>query len=445
MLGLVISSLNKFVTQLGHEKLVQKHVEKKRVRAIDRTVTNSFDIRRREHFPHCPPLHNAKGITKADISAPQPSNYRPKSMGVTVNRTRRNMFGPIPLGRIGTRKEKILLLREEKDRFDQMRTIQRSTLQFKKWFALTMSITAFAILWCVGAVIFWQCEKDSQGMTYFQALYFCYVSLLTIGYGDMSPKSNAGRAFFVVWSLIAVPTMTVLVSDMGDTVISNFKNFITHLADFTVLPKEGIWRSFLDKHPWLLRWMQRRVEKRAAKKRLKAGSQTGPDPNSADAEEPDGQPQDLENLAAEADEEVTRHGPFDEAELSRRLALSIRHVASDLNHVPPKRYSYEEWVEFTRLIRFTTKNAEEVATEEEEERLVEWDWIGEDSPMVSKKGEAEFVLDRLCESLERYMRKRTELKAQALKKIEGLEEKVEELEEFEMSHALSSDANGPAR
>ena len=77
-----------------------------------------------------------------------------------------------------------------------------------------MSVCAFSILWCVGAVVFWQAEKDEQGMTYFQAVYFSYVALLTIGYGDLAPKSNAGRAFFVVWSLVAVPTMTILISDM---------------------------------------------------------------------------------------------------------------------------------------------------------------------------------------------------------------------------------------
>ena len=59
--------------------------------------------------------------------------------------------------------------------------------------------------------MFWQCEHAVQGMTYFEALYFCYVSLLTIGYGDLAPQSNPGRPFFVFWSLIAVPTMTILV------------------------------------------------------------------------------------------------------------------------------------------------------------------------------------------------------------------------------------------
>lgn len=137
-----------------------------------------------------------------------------------------------------------MLLKEEKDRFEAMRRIQAKSKKFRRWMALMWSITTFSTLWCVGAVVFWQAEKDTQDMSYFRALYFCYVSLLTIGYGDLAPKSNGGRCFFVIWSLIAVPTMTILVSDLGDTVVAEFKRWSDQLADFTVLPKEGTLDSF---------------------------------------------------------------------------------------------------------------------------------------------------------------------------------------------------------
>ena len=48
----------------------------------------------------------------------------------------------------------------------------------------------------------------------------------------------------------------------------------------------------------------------------------------------------------------------------------------------------------------------------EEEGLINWDWIGEDGPMFAPE-EAEFLLDRLCESLTRYM------KSQARKEKNG--------------------------
>ena len=106
----------------------------------------------------------------------------------------------------------------------------------------------------------------------------------------------------------------------------------------------------------------------------------------------------MEKLAEEPSE------PTDH-DLARKLALAIKTTANDLRADKPKRYSYEEWVEFTRLIRFSQHNAHEVEREEEEEGLVEWDWIGEDSPMLADVSESEWILDRLCESLNRYTRK----------------------------------------
>lgn len=39
-----------------------------------------------------------------------------------------------------------------------------------------------------------------------------YKSLLTIGYGDNNLKSMSGKAIFVLWSLIVIPSLTMLIS-----------------------------------------------------------------------------------------------------------------------------------------------------------------------------------------------------------------------------------------
>lgn len=245
----------------------------------------------------------------------------------------------------------------------------------------------------MGAVGFWKAEATTQGLSYFQALYFCYVSLLTIGYGDLSPKSNAGKPLFIVWSLIAVPTMTILISDMGDTVIASFKRGTFTLADWTVLPKAGLWRSFVEKHPRLLKWLQQKQAQAIEDKRIKQGFQTGVG--------------DDEERATNAPtlEDVAQLDALSEQELARKLSIAIRRTANDLKADPPRRYTYEEWAEYTRLIRFSRMNKEQVEAAEEEEGLVEWDWIGEESPMMAEETESEWVMDRLCESLNRYMRK----------------------------------------
>jgi len=236
-LALIVSSLYKAVREIGEENVIQKHVDRMREKALERTVTNSFDLRHQEHNAH----HLIRKRKRSFPKISKPADPRPfhTAMGNSVARATTFSRSVVPDALKINRKPKLMLLKEEKDRFDAMRQIQADSKKFRRWMALFGSVTVFSILWCVGAVVFWQAEKDTQGLSYFQALYFCYISLLTIGYGDLAPKSNAGRCFFVIWSLIAVPTMTILVSDLGDTVVAKFKKWSDELADFTVLPKEG--------------------------------------------------------------------------------------------------------------------------------------------------------------------------------------------------------------
>jgi hypothetical protein len=83
----------------------------------------------------------------------------------------------------------------------------------RKRILYSMSLWFFfaLFLWLVGAVVFYRAEKD-QRWTYFHAVYFTFVSLLAIGYGDVTLKSMLGKAFFVLWSLVVVPTLTMLIS-----------------------------------------------------------------------------------------------------------------------------------------------------------------------------------------------------------------------------------------
>ena len=399
MLGLMVSSIAGFARELSSENVVKRHVEKTRVRTMDRTVTTSLELERKkvllgEDRPTISAPYGAEDKSKErtidfadDVEDPKARGLRRTGTIDTIKRA--GTWALLPQRR-APRKTKLLLLKEEKDRFEAMRHIQKSTSRFKNWYALLLSVTAFGLLWCGGGVVFWQAEKNTENeMTYFKALYFAYVSLLTIGYGDLSPKSNAGRPFFVFWSLVAVPTMTILVSDLGDTVIKKFKNGTSGVADFTVLPQRGVWRAVLNKQPWLLDMLQSRKARKELRRKEEEGLPYGPEPEDEMANPT------IDELA---EEETT------EAELAAKLSKAIKRAARDLKHREKTKYSYEEWVEFTRLIRFTAKDQDDL--EQEEQRgMVEWDWIGEDSPMMANTSEAEFVLDRLCESLSRYVRK----------------------------------------
>ncbi|RMZ82493.1 hypothetical protein DV737_g2002, partial [Chaetothyriales sp. CBS 132003] len=426
ILGLMVSSIHRFAQELSQDKVLRQHVEKRRVSTLSRAVTFADEEKNREELERAvqngqrPNMSNpvvdrkvqqnldaadaASKEQRIDFVEPTKPDSNPTQddepethqflNSVWARTTFRSVTAPVvvpvqTVSKMMSNTQKTLIMREEKDRFDAMRKIQNHASRFKKWYQLCISVIAFGTLWCVGAVVFWQAEQHTQGLNYFEALYFCYVSLLTVGYGDLSPKSNAGRPFFVLWSLVAVPTMTILISDMSDTVIAAFKDFTFWIGDFTILPKAGIWRHILESYPWLFNWVARKAEEH----RLEQGLPVGPDPDQED---------DSTNPPIDQAQVPT----LSEGQLTKRLALAIRDTALDLSRSPDKKYDYEEWVKFTRLIRFTKMDAKELEEDEEQLGPIEWDWLDENSPMLSEKSEPEWVLDRLCESLLRLLKKK---------------------------------------
>ncbi|OTA59542.1 voltage-gated potassium channel [Hypoxylon sp. EC38] len=122
--------------------------------------------------------------------------------------------------------------------FQLMRKIQRQASRRERWTAMAVSSSTWIVLWLVGAKIFQECEAPYQGWTYFDGFYFAFTALTTIGYGDLTPVSNSAKAFFVFWSLMALPTMTVLISNAGDTIVKGVKDGTLLLGNITILPGE---------------------------------------------------------------------------------------------------------------------------------------------------------------------------------------------------------------
>lgn len=108
---------------------------------------------------------------------------------------------------------------------------------------MAVSTSTWVVLWLVGAKIFQECEYPYQGWTYFDGFYFAFTALTTVGYGDLTPQSNSAKAFFVFWSLLALPTMTVLISNAGDTIVKGVKDGTLLLGNITILPGEHGFRK----------------------------------------------------------------------------------------------------------------------------------------------------------------------------------------------------------
>ena len=101
---------------------------------------------------------------------------------------------------------------DSEDAFKEMRMIRNRASYKQLNLSLAMTLSIFCLYWLIGAMVFHFVED----WTYFEGIYFCFLCLLTIGYGDFVPKSPFGRVFFVSWGVSAIPLMTILISNIGD-------------------------------------------------------------------------------------------------------------------------------------------------------------------------------------------------------------------------------------
>lgn len=308
ILGLVVGSIRSLVLERGKKKLGSRMIEKKREALL-------------------------KNMLKKDekaILVPVIGGTQAKTDGGLSERQRR--------------KQEFILMRE----------IQERASVRQKWTALVISGSAWFILWFVGAVVFWKTEHAQQ-WSYFQALYFAYVSLLTIGYGDFKPTSNSGKPFFVFWSLLAVPALTILISNMGDTIVKGVRDLTIYLGEFTLLPGDVGVRHRLKELAGKLR---NDSTLSSGKARIMDKAPYAPDQENRADEEKAGsaidhtvQVHEQKKLdAAGAAKKTVRELKENLHEYHFLLVKEIRNVMGHLNENPPRKYTYDEWAWFLKLM-----------------------------------------------------------------------------------------------
>lgn len=389
ILGLVIGSIRSLVLERGKKKIDSRMLEKKRERFVKQVKTS-------EDVAKLNPVSNEKQAEQAGMS-----EYK-----------------------------------RRKQEFELMRMIQNQASVRQKWTSLLFSSSAWFLLWFIGALVFYKAEAK-QSWTYFQSLYFAYTSLLTIGYGDFAPISNSGKPFFVFWSLLVVPTLTILISDMGDTVIKWVQGLTLKLGELTVLPGEVSTRGrikhraaklskgkvslkggLMDEPPGFL------TEKRAISSRKEDQPHQGKATDNS-AEEQEHEKQDDANLAKHYDKK-----DFDKDPHRYHLLLikELRNVIKHTNESPPRKYTYDEWVWFLKLMgedessdvshrkppaKVEAKNPhrngphsielQQGQTNDNDGRILPWSWLGTRSPLMGEAEEADWVLERLSVRLEKQL------------------------------------------
>lgn len=384
ILGLVVGSIRSLVLERGKKKLGSRLIEKKREGMLKQMAKN-------EDVAKLIPVSDEKQARRAGMSE----------------------------------------IERREAEFHLMRKIQKQASVRQKWVALLLSGGAWFLLWFIGALVFYKAEVR-QNWSYFQSLYFAYTSLLTIGYGDFTPFSNSAKPFFVFWSLLAVPTLTILISNMGDTVVKGIRDLTLYLGEFTVLPGEASTRDRL----------RQSFAKITNEKRLTKGPMKNEPPGLLEEKSDEDSEKQASSAHADADRtaSVLEKKELDEAGEARNRGdsldedihlyhfLVIKELRNVLNHAkesPPRKYTYEEWAWFLKLMgedegsveshRKAPINVKNIngaepelqhgQTDDRNDQKLQWSWMGNRSPLMGETEEAEWVSERLSATLERELLK----------------------------------------
>lgn len=387
ILGLVIGSIRSLVLERGKVKLGARMVEKERRRILKKTQMKNVEV--------------LKPIAAGE-SSPESSNTLVNDDGLTEKERRHQEF-------------------------KMMRRIQEDAATKRRWTSLIISGTTWLILWFVGGAIFRVTER-TQNWSYFESLYFSYTSLLTIGFGDFYPQSNSGKPFFVFWSLLAIPSLTILISNMGDTIVKGIRDFTLWIGNSTILPGEKGVRHSLKETANKMTFgklfevseLPPGVEGAAAShypNETTGHNIAKNDPESA-AQRVAGDSKNIETKRAKQEAAGNDKLPENRHEYHCLLIKEIGKVMKHLNSSPPRKYTFDEWAWYLKLIgedegearnhRKAIRKPENLKEEELggakgecEDKGEKWSWVGNRSPLMGHKEESEWVLERLHLKLKR--------------------------------------------
>ena len=63
-----------------------------------------------------------------------------------------------------------------------------------------------------------------EGWSYVDALYFCVMTMSTVGYGDLTPTSSVSKVFTMVYCLIAIGVFIGVVSKLAQAMLARSKH-----------------------------------------------------------------------------------------------------------------------------------------------------------------------------------------------------------------------------
>lgn len=76
-------------------------------------------------------------------------------------------------------------------------------------------ILILTVLMLLGAVIFQELDPKMKEKPLYEVIFFEFITISTIGYGDQSPKTPYSKVFAILFSIFGIPLLVVTLGNFG--------------------------------------------------------------------------------------------------------------------------------------------------------------------------------------------------------------------------------------
>jgi voltage-gated potassium channel len=79
------------------------------------------------------------------------------------------------------------------------------------------ALLSLMIILLISGTVFY---VSNEGWSYIDALYFCVMTMSTVGYGDLVPTSNLSKIFTMVYAVISIGAFVAMVSKLAKAMLA---------------------------------------------------------------------------------------------------------------------------------------------------------------------------------------------------------------------------------
>ena len=82
------------------------------------------------------------------------------------------------------------------------------------------ALLSIMVLLLISGTIFYVYHED---WSYVDALYFCVMTMSTVGYGDLTPTTDLSKVFTIVYSLLTIGVFVGVVTKLAQAILARRK------------------------------------------------------------------------------------------------------------------------------------------------------------------------------------------------------------------------------